>query len=300
MNQMQDSWGRRIWRIICPLLIYLGVNIIVGIAIGLVLSARYISGLGPEVDLEAVAVTVAKAIQERTLLIILLCDGFTIPFLLLLMRQDKKRDLAAGRFAKYHFPAAAALLGCIVLGIGLCITENNLLDISGLAETFSEDSEMIAEMLYKGGIGFELLTVGIVGPVMEELLFRGVIQKRLEDYIGPVVAAVMSALIFGAVHGNMLQFIYAFVFGLGFAFVYRKFRTVWAPILAHCAGNITSVLLTETPLLKGIEEWSFGHILFIVTGALLALAGFAMVYYAKEPEVIISPSAGAPQDHTVQ
>lgn len=295
---MQESGGRKIWRIVCPLLTYFGVSIAAGIVIGLVLSMKYISGLGPEVDIDQVSAVIMKAMLEKTLLITLICDGLTIPFLLLFMQKDKKRDVEFGRFRRYGMPDAKALLGCVVLGIGLCVTENNLLDISGLTQTLSEDSEMITQLLYQGGVWFELLVVGIVGPVMEELLFRGVIQKRLEDYSRPVMAAVLSALIFGVFHGNMLQFIYAFLFGLGFAFIYKKFHTVWAPILAHCAGNITSVLLTETPFLKGIEEWSFAHILFIVTGALLALAGFGLVYYAREPELLISPSAEGMQDHS--
>ena len=295
---MQESTGRRVWRIVYPLLVYYGVSILVGIIIGVILSARYISGLGPEIELEQVAQVITKGLMEKALIITLLCDGLTIPFLLLFMRQDKKRDVLFGRYKKYEAPAAAALFGCVVLGIGLCVTENNLLEISGLTKTFSEDTEMIAQFLYQGGIWFELLTVGIVGPVMEELLFRGVIQKRLQDYSRPVTAAIISALIFGAIHGNMLQFIYAFVFGLGFAFVYSKYHTVWAPILAHCAGNITSVVLTETPILEGIEEWSFAHILFIVLGALFALAGFGMVYYSRKPKQLTLPSNEEMQDHT--
>ena len=298
MNQTQESGGRKVWRIIYPVLVYLGVSIVAGLIIGVVLSARYVASSGTEIDLEKMTETLVKLINERALLITLICDGLTIPFMLLFMWQDKKRDILCCRYKKYETPAAMALLGCVILGVGLCVTENNLLDISGLNQTFSEDSEMIAELLYQGGIWFELLVVGLVGPVMEELLFRGVIQKRLADYVKPGLAAVLSALIFGAFHGNMLQFIYAFIFGLGFAFVYSKFHTVWAPILAHCAGNITSVLLTETPLLEGIEEWSMGHILFIVIGALLALAGFAMVYYTREPNLLTSPSAEGPQDYS--
>ena len=298
MYPMQESGGRRVWRIVYPILVYFGVSIIVGIIIGVIVSAKYISGMGQEIDLDAMTKAVTSGLLEKTLLITLFCDALTIPFLLLFMAQDRKRDVFYGRYKKYAMPASAALLGCVVLGIGLCVTENNLLEISGLTETFSEDSEMIAELLYQGGVWFELLVVGIVGPIMEELLFRGVIQKRLEDYTRPTMAAILSAVIFGAIHGNMLQFIYAALFGLGFAFIYKKFHTVWAPILAHCAGNITSVLLTETPVLEGIEEWSFGHILFILVGALLALGGFALVYYAREPKLLISPSSEEPQGYS--
>ena len=299
MNQMQESGGRKVWRIVYPLLVYFGVSIAVGIIIGVIFSVRYVSGMGTEIDMDQMMEVFTKLITEKALMITLIVDLAAIPFMLLFMKQDKKRDLYFGRYKKYAKPAAAASLGCVVLGIGLCVTENNLLEISGLTKTFSEDSEMISQLLYQGGIWFELLVVGIIGPVMEELLFRGVIQKRLGDYMHPTAAVVISALIFGAFHGNMLQFIYAFVFGLGFGYLYNKFHTVWAPILAHCAGNIMSVLLSETPFLEGIEEWSIGHILFIVLGALFALAGFAMVYYSNEPRLLTAPSGEPPRGYNI-
>ena len=52
MNQMQESTGRRVWRIVYPLLVYYGISILVGVIIGMILSARYISGLGQEIELE--------------------------------------------------------------------------------------------------------------------------------------------------------------------------------------------------------------------------------------------------------
>ena len=290
----QESFGKKVWRISYPLLVYLGASVVVGMAIGIFLMGRYMSSL-PQNSLENMTEVLTELVLSKTLLITLVCDAAAIPFMILFMVQDRKRDLRLGRYVRYEKPSLAAFLGFAVLGIGMCITENNLLDISGLTQTFSEDTEMIADLLYQGGIWFELLVVGLVGPVLEELLFRGVILKRLCDYMRPVPAAVISALIFGAFHGNMLQFIYAFVFGLGLAYICVKFRTVWAPLLAHCAGNITSILLTETPLLENVEEWSAGHYLFIVIGAFLALGGFALVYYTREPAAISSSDARTPE-----
>ena len=291
MNVPRESAGKKFWRIVYPLLVYLGASVVVGIAIAAYLTGRYMSRFAVTGNYDETVNMITEIVASRAMLITLLCDVLTIPFLILFMARDKKRDLRFGTFKRYEHPSLPAILGCAVLGIGLCITENNLLDISELTETFEEETQMIADLLYQGGIWFELLVVGIIGPVMEELLFRGLILKRLCDYTRPVFAIVISSLIFGAFHGNTLQFIYAFLFGLGLAFICNKFHTIWAPILAHCAGNITSILLTETPILEGIEEWSAGHILFIIIGAFLALGGFALVYYTREPKVTWSSAA---------
>ena len=302
MNQIQESTGRKMWRILYPLLVYFGCSIVVGLLLAVVMVGQYLRTI-PEagVSYEEMAVVMTEAIMSKALLITLLCDALAIPFMLLFIRMDNKRALCYGIQKKYERPEALSVLGWVVLGIGFCVTENNLLELSGLTQALSEDSQMIAEALYRGGVWFELLVVGLIGPVLEELLFRGVMLRRMNDYMRPLTAMILSSVIFGAFHGNMLQFIYAFLFGLGFAYLYNKFHTVWAPIVAHCAGNITSVLLSETPLLQGIEEGSFGHIMFIVIGALLALGGFGMVYYAKEPVLLTPLSSDEPmQEHIGQ
>lgn len=58
-------------------------------------------------------------------------------------------------------------------------------------------------------------------------------------------AVIVSALFFGAFHGNLVQFVYAFIIGLMLAYVYEKFKTIWAPVIFHIGANLISVLITE-------------------------------------------------------
>lgn len=71
----------------------------------------------------------------------------------------------------------------------------------------------------KGGLGSILLllfTSAVLGPIGEELVFRGVVQSALEKY-GSLAALVGSSLIFAAVHGPSVIFVDAFVMGLSSA-----------------------------------------------------------------------------------
>lgn len=78
--------------------------------------------------------------------------------------------------------------------------------------------------------------VVVIGPIAEELIFRKVIIDRMSAYGAPV-AALMSAMVFGLVHGNIQQYFYAFAVGLFFAFIYLRTGNIRMTILMHMCVN---------------------------------------------------------------
>ena len=81
----------------------------------------------------------------------------------------------------------------------------------------------------------------VLGPVAEELLFRGIVLRTLAPF-GRKLAIVVSALLFGLFHGNLLQMPYAFVLGLVLGYSALQYRLVW-PILLHVGNNFLFVCL---------------------------------------------------------
>lgn len=69
-----------------------------------------------------------------------------------------------------------------------------------------------------------LLLVVVVGPIAEELLFRGVIYGGLRTCFPVDVSALVSALIFGIYHKNIVQGLYAAAFGIILAYIFEKHR----------------------------------------------------------------------------
>lgn len=81
-----------------------------------------------------------------------------------------------------------------------------------------------------------LFTGAVLGPVGEELVFRGVVQSALEKY-GSWVALVASSLMFAAIHGPSVIFVVAFIMGLFFGAVYRLSGSIWPAITLHIVYN---------------------------------------------------------------
>lgn len=82
----------------------------------------------------------------------------------------------------------------------------------------------------------------LVGPFAEELFFRG-IGMRVLGFLGGSTAIVVSALVFGLVHGLLVALPPLVFFGAGLAWVRLRSGSVWPTMLAHCAYNGAGVAI---------------------------------------------------------
>lgn len=91
-----------------------------------------------------------------------------------------------------------------------------------------------------------LITTGILGPILEELIFRGIVYNKLKNIHKPFVATIITGLIFGLFHGNIIQFIY--VFFLNFLFVkgLEKENNILVPIIIHISTNVVTTLCLKS------------------------------------------------------
>lgn len=81
----------------------------------------------------------------------------------------------------------------------------------------------------------------LVGPVIEELFFRGFMYSALKKYARPFLSAFITAAIFAVLHTNIVGFLPIMVLGLLLAFLYEKTGTLVAPITVHIMHNLTMV-----------------------------------------------------------
>lgn len=82
-----------------------------------------------------------------------------------------------------------------------------------------------------------LIYACILGPIIEELLFRGYILKGLRNKYGMTVALLVSSVIFAVFHLNIVQILNAFIMGIIFGLLYIKTGSVFSCMLAHILNN---------------------------------------------------------------
>ncbi|NRF69502.1 CPBP family intramembrane metalloprotease [Aquincola sp. S2] len=103
------------------------------------------------------------------------------------------------------------------------------------ARAFTEMSQPVPGML---------VMVCVLAPVLEEMLFRGVILRAFLQRYSRGVAIAHSAGVFGLAHMNLYQFVAAFTLGLLAGWLYERTRSLWPCIALH-AGYNTSITLLE-------------------------------------------------------
>ena len=100
-----------------------------------------------------------------------------------------------------------------------------------------------------------LVTVVIIGPLFEELIFRKLMIDRLSIY-GDKIAIIVSAVAFGLFHGNLFQFFYSMMLGLLLGYMYVKTGKMRYPYLMHAVINFfgSIVPLSIQPYLEELQE----------------------------------------------
>lgn len=236
---LQESVLKKLWRIAYPVLTYFGITNLISVVatMAMMFIGMIVLGIRSQQDLTDLAMQQVMAITGLGGLV-------SIPILTLFLKQDQKRRVS-GQYEYHKAPerkiSPQIVLGMILMGMGLSQVLNDLILLSGLNDVFPGYSQL-GEQIYTGQSPILMLTVAvIIAPIAEELVFRGLVQMRIRDYLGPIAGIVISAICFGIYHGNMIQFIYAGILGLFLSFGMEKSQTVLVPIVGHMVANFWSM-----------------------------------------------------------
>lgn len=250
---MKNLGAYKIWQVIFPIGMYYVVSSLVYFLLGLF--------IGNE--------------PETYMMRQMLCGACTIPVTWSFYREiQKMEDVVYGREKTFInrrmvWNVVLSLLTGAMFGVAV----NNFIAMTPLIQA-SEGFYEANSSFFAGGIVFELLGSCLVIPIAEELLYRGVVFKRLRLLFGVLPAILLSALIFGLMHGNIVQLLYAGILGLLLAYLMQSTGKLYAPILGHIAANVMAVVRQETgwldfayePTIAGI---GFSMLLLVGVGGLL-------------------------------
>lgn len=117
----------------------------------------------------------------------------------------------------------------------------------------------------------------ILGPICEELIFRGVTMSLAKQALPFWLANFMQAVLFGLFHMNWIQGIYAFVLGLVLGFLCEKGGSIYYSLLFHILFNFWGTILSQ--LLGNIKESALLGILMFVSMIISLAAGSCLFIF---------------------
>ncbi|GMB10162.1 CPBP family intramembrane glutamic endopeptidase [Thermolongibacillus altinsuensis] len=177
--------------------------------------------------------------------------SFTLAFFLVLyfMRADMKPSYDRERAS---VPSAIlwSIGGFFLALFAQGIAANIELRLFGI-EMGSENTRRIVEIVKL--TPSLILVTSIIGPILEELIFRKIIFGTLYKKYNFVIAATVSSLLFAVVHMELEHLLLYSTMGFVFAFLYVKTKRIMVPIFAHVMMN-TFVIMIQTFFADQIEE----------------------------------------------
>lgn len=94
--------------------------------------------------------------------------------------------------------------------------------------------------IYSENSILSFVSVVILAPIAEEIIFRGVIFNEAAKYKGGTFPIIISALLFGLAHGEPVQIVYTFISGLILGFIYSKTHSLPIVMFLHMVNNLLS------------------------------------------------------------
>lgn len=291
----QDSFFVKIWKVLWPLVIYVLAQYatsLVGMTILGVISASKIDAAGGNVTADSIAAGVENMYYQYAILFLIAAALISIPIYHRIYRKDCK--IAGER--KRNIPLESRDYAVIILcSAALAVAANNIISLTPLPYLFPGYEET-NEVLFGSGMILQILGAGCLGCIVEELSLRGITYLRMKRYWGKRKALFFSALVFGIYHGNVVQAVYAFILGLFFAWVYERYDSLWAPILAHMSANLFVILLSSAEAVTNFMSTLVGYCLITCISILIFSYGWKFMkqtnplveleFVEKEPDTL--------------
>ena len=165
---------------------------------------------------------------------------------------------------------------CLVAGVG--VSGVSLLWIM-LAEQLpalksSLDAMNMGNENIGGGSFIGAVVVAVIGaPLIEEIVFRGIVFRSLRRVSPAWVAILASSVLFGLYHMNPVQIVYATLMGIVAGIIYEKSNNLLFPILVHVANNLVAAI-------QGFIPFESGDIIMNVISLIMIIPMGYIIYRA--------------------
>ena len=267
---------------------YYAAVLIVGIAVGIFLAVKMIASGQMGAD---AASGLQGEIAAYTGVILLATSLVAFMLLWLIFVIRKKSIFSFISLRKIGFKETGII---VAAGVSLNFLVHYIMQYMVSATALKDhmaDFEKLIKPLMDGSFIGVVFTVGIVAPVFEEILFRGLIYNELRKSMPAWVSVLLQAVAFAIFHGNWVQGVYTVVIGIVFALVYIWLKSIWAAIAIHVFYNMTSVLMSRVPDQSIFDSYS---IVFISLSLILGAIAFYFLWKFKLKDEAVEESIEEP------
>lgn len=257
--------------------VYFLVQIIVSSVYSIVLSTKLTMDMmasGEELDMALLETQLMDAIMDEAMMMTLISGAVVLLVFGLVFLIRKKKFF---KEVCIHPIPIKGILPIAVLAACFNLITSVVISYIPWPESWM-NSYMTNSSVIDNSLATWITTV-LMAPILEEVVFRGLMYTRLKKGMPVVAAAIITSLVFGTVHGTVIWAIYTFIFSLVLIWIYERFQSLTACIVLHMAYNLSGMALGLIPEDAGVLVL----ILFVVS---IAMAVFMHKQIVKVTEDI--------------
>ncbi|NLW10557.1 MAG: CPBP family intramembrane metalloprotease [Clostridiaceae bacterium] len=225
--------------------------LVINIVAIVVLIIALIIGSGGALDLNTLADPdyINKLIIERNSQITVFYALALLPVYLIYMyfARRKRPDTVYIKRAGILdlLPSIAIMIGTMGLTNLYFVLLTQISETNSFIARLMQDYEELSSLAFSTETDYLwlILGIGIAAPVVEELLFRGIIQGELRHAMPEWVAVIIQAVLFAAFHMQPIQSSYVIIPGLMLGAAYAWSKSLWVPIIMHIFFNLLGSLV---------------------------------------------------------
>ena len=260
-----DSTLKRVFRTISPILIYLIVERVVGICANVIYAINHFGDITVVTD--DIKNQILLDIYEMQNRHVLLLSGIVALICIFIFKWMIQKEWAKRPYQIEMKPSVKKAYICVAaVSVGFTISFNLLINAWGIFK-YDWDFAKVSRLIYSEPLVMQILVIGFIVPICEELLFRGIIYERISQTGKPFTAMMLTSVLFAFFHGTFIQIVYAFVFSCLLIYAYQKCGSFIAPLSFHIISNLSSLVLRQMSTLSTLG-YSIGIVLFVMMGVL--------------------------------
>lgn len=158
--------------------------------------------------------------------------AFIVSFILI-SRNNQFWDVFKGEKASIGASIGWGIIGFFLVFLGQTI--GAYIELALGIDMGSENTEAIMSVTKVAPI--MIIATVLLGPILEELVFRRVIFGSIIQNYNFWIASIISAIVFAAIHMDFTHILLYTICGMIFAFLYHKTKRLLTPIIAHILLN---------------------------------------------------------------
>ncbi len=157
----------------------------------------------------------------------------------------------------------------VFAGLGFTFTASHIMQYFGYAKS------SVFTAFHDEDIVLAVITSALIPAFFEELFFRGLIMTNLMP-LGKNFSIITSGIIFGLIHGNHNQILFATLSGFLFGIIYAKSGSLWLCIIIHLFNNLISV--AETYTISSLDYYTSKRLCGVIEASVILIGVISVIY----------------------